>query len=274
MLAIAGGAAPAAAAQPDAREVARAYLAENAQKFGVTRADFADLMFTSVYETKGLGVTHVNINQRYRDMEVFGGQITVNVDADGKVVFAGGAAGQPGERRLRRAEPRRHRRGGQGRARAQARARRRSCACCAAPAPSRRRPSSRAAGSRARRSRPRSAGSRPRAASGSPGARSSTSPTTRICGTPPSTPRPARCSTRTTGPRTTTLDELKARLQRSQRAPAGAGLPARVPGQLARAGARRLGLPRLRVAEREPARRRPHAGLQPGGLDRLAVRLA
>ena len=58
----------------------------------MTAADFSDLMFTSVYETKGLGVTHVNINQRYRDMEVFGGQITVNVGADGKVVFAGGQA--------------------------------------------------------------------------------------------------------------------------------------------------------------------------------------
>ena len=92
VLAFAGGAAPAAAAQPDAREVARAYLADNAQKFGVTAADFSDLMFTSVYETKGLGVTHVNTNQRFRDMEVFGGQITVNVDADGKVVFAGGQA--------------------------------------------------------------------------------------------------------------------------------------------------------------------------------------
>jgi extracellular elastinolytic metalloproteinase len=44
-----------------------------------------------VYETKGLGVTHVNVNQRFRDLEVFGGHVTVNVGADGKVVFAGGA---------------------------------------------------------------------------------------------------------------------------------------------------------------------------------------
>ena len=46
---------------------------------------------------------------------------------------------------------------------------------------------------------------------------------TRICGTPPSTPRPARCSRRKTGPRTTTLDELKGQLharQRRQLAPA------------------------------------------------------
>ena len=90
-LAIAGGATPAVAAQPDAREVARAYLSENAQKFGVKGSDFADLEFTSVYKTAGLGVTHVNINQRFRDLEVFGGQITVNVADDGSVLFAGGA---------------------------------------------------------------------------------------------------------------------------------------------------------------------------------------
>ena len=159
VLAFAGGAAPAAAAQPDAREVARAYLAENAQKFGVTAADFSDLMFTSVYETKGLGVTHVNINQRYRDMEVFGGQITVNVGADGKVVFAGGQAvslatvASDTQNLDARAMPWPRPRSGLDCRR------RRRCACCAAPGSSRRRPSSRAAGSPARRSRPRSAGS-------------------------------------------------------------------------------------------------------------------
>ena len=89
--AFAGGATPAFAAA-DARDVARAYLEANAAKFGVTSADFADVTFTSVYETKGLGVTHVNMNQRFRDMEVFGGHVTVNVDAAGKVIFAGGAA--------------------------------------------------------------------------------------------------------------------------------------------------------------------------------------
>ena len=89
--ALAGGATPAFAAA-DARDVARAYLEANAADFGVTSADLADVTFTSVYETKSLGVTHVNMNQRFRDMEVFGGHVTVNVDAAGKVVFAGGAA--------------------------------------------------------------------------------------------------------------------------------------------------------------------------------------
>jgi hypothetical protein len=88
--AFAGGATPALAA--DARDTARAYLEANAAEFGVTAADFADVSFTSVYETKGLGVTHVNMNQRFRDLEVFGGHVTVNVGRDGKVVFAGGEA--------------------------------------------------------------------------------------------------------------------------------------------------------------------------------------
>lgn len=85
----AGGASPAFAAA-DAREAALAYLDANAQRFGVTSGDFADTFFTSVYETKGTGVTHVNINQRFRGLEVFGGHVTVNVGADGKVIFAGG----------------------------------------------------------------------------------------------------------------------------------------------------------------------------------------
>ena len=67
----------------------------------MTSADFADLMFTSVYETKGLGVTHVNINQRFRDMEVFGGHVTVNVDADGKRHLRRRPAVQPGDRSRR-----------------------------------------------------------------------------------------------------------------------------------------------------------------------------
>ena len=87
--ALAGGATPAYGA--DAREVARAYLGANAQQYGVTSADVADTFVTSMYATPGLGVTHVNLNQRFRELEVFGGQFTVNVAAGDNVVFAGGA---------------------------------------------------------------------------------------------------------------------------------------------------------------------------------------
>lgn len=37
------------------------------------------------------GVTHVNLNQRFQGMEVFGGHSTVSVGADGKVVVAAGS---------------------------------------------------------------------------------------------------------------------------------------------------------------------------------------
>ena len=127
-------AAPATAAA-DARDVARDYLDANPDKFGVTSADFADVFVMSVYKTSGTGVTHVNVNQRYQGLEVFGGHATVNVGPDGSVIFAGGTARaarrrrRPRRRRIEAAAGR-----GVGGARAQARRRRRSCACCAATA--------------------------------------------------------------------------------------------------------------------------------------------
>jgi hypothetical protein len=60
-----GVAAPAAAAA-DARDVARTYLNDNAGRFGVTRADVADMTVMSSYATAGTGVTHVNLNQRHQ----------------------------------------------------------------------------------------------------------------------------------------------------------------------------------------------------------------
>ena len=273
MLAIAAGASPAAAAQPDAREVARAYLAENAQKFGVTSADFADLMFTSVYETKGLGVTHVNINQRFRDMEVFGGQITVNVGADGKVVFAGG---QPVSL-----------------ANVASDAQNLDATAAVAKAALALKLD---APQKVRVLRRTGTKSQTTVLSGGGISRA---PIEATLGWQP-TASGLRLAWRTiidesddahlwnaavdakTGALLKkddwtshdNLDELKGRLQRSNARQLAPAFQPAVPGQLARPGARRLGLPRLRVAEREPARRRPHAGLEPGGLDRLAVRLA
>ncbi|MGH3113623.1 MAG: hypothetical protein ACRDOP_09160, partial [Gaiellaceae bacterium] len=53
----------------DAVATAFAYVDENAAKLGVTRADVADLAVTSAYRSRHNGVTHVNLNQRYRDLE-------------------------------------------------------------------------------------------------------------------------------------------------------------------------------------------------------------
>src|SRR5918997_411270 len=71
--------------------LAVAHLQENAAELEVTRADVADLVVTSAYESPHNGVTHVNLNQHHEDLEVFGGHATVNVGPDGRVVFTGGS---------------------------------------------------------------------------------------------------------------------------------------------------------------------------------------
>ena len=99
-----------------ARDVARDYLNANADQFGVTSADVAEVFVMSSYKTTGTGVTHVNVNQRHQGLEVFGGHATVNVGPDGRVDLRRRPAGdaQPGgvlrRRRPRRARGRRVRR--------------------------------------------------------------------------------------------------------------------------------------------------------------------
>ena len=67
------------------------YLEESSAKLGVTRADVADVFVTSKYTSSHSGITHVNLNQRFQGLEVFGGNATVNIAADGEVIFAAGA---------------------------------------------------------------------------------------------------------------------------------------------------------------------------------------
>ncbi|HXV56892.1 MAG TPA: M36 family metallopeptidase [Gaiellaceae bacterium] len=85
------GSAPQAAAADDALAIALRHVAENAAELGVTGADVGDLVATSTYRSAHSGVAHVNLNQRYRGLEVFGGHVTVNVDRRGEVVFAAGS---------------------------------------------------------------------------------------------------------------------------------------------------------------------------------------
>jgi hypothetical protein len=75
----------------DALDVALTYLDKNAGDHGVTPADVADLAVTSSYRSSHNGVTHVNLNQRFEDREVFGGNVTVNVTRNGGVLFAAGS---------------------------------------------------------------------------------------------------------------------------------------------------------------------------------------
>ena len=87
---VSGSASSPRAGTDDARQIAVAYLHQNAAELDVGRADVADLAVTSNYRSRASGITHVNLNQRYQGLEVFGGHVTVNVAADGAVVFVGG----------------------------------------------------------------------------------------------------------------------------------------------------------------------------------------
>ncbi|MDG4798148.1 M36 family metallopeptidase [Micromonospora sp. WMMD1082] len=70
-------------------EIAIRYLRTNPTPHGVTTADLADLAVLSSYTSRHNGVTHVNLTQRHRELEVFGATATVNIARDGSVVFVG-----------------------------------------------------------------------------------------------------------------------------------------------------------------------------------------
>jgi hypothetical protein len=79
------------AATDDELAAALGYLEDGAADLGVTSADFADVFVMSRVDSKHNGVTHYNFNQRYRGLEVFGGNVTVSVDSKGRFVFASGS---------------------------------------------------------------------------------------------------------------------------------------------------------------------------------------
>jgi extracellular elastinolytic metalloproteinase len=81
----------AGASTTDPLGVALTHLEKSAPALGVTPGDVADMFVTSSYRSAHNGVTHVNLNQRYQELEVFGGAVTVNVKADGQVLLASGS---------------------------------------------------------------------------------------------------------------------------------------------------------------------------------------
>lgn len=69
--------------------IARSHVADNAASLGVGSGDVSDLRVASSYRSTHNGVTHVNMNQRFDGLEVFGAYVTVNVASDGEVLFVG-----------------------------------------------------------------------------------------------------------------------------------------------------------------------------------------
>jgi protocatechuate 3,4-dioxygenase beta subunit len=94
----------------DPLDVARRHVEGNAARLGVSSADVVELSVTSRDRSAHSGITNVNLNQRFRGLEVFGGHVTVNVADDGRVVFAAGslvpdlAASASGSRDLKATE--------------------------------------------------------------------------------------------------------------------------------------------------------------------------
>ena len=86
----AGSSSAQAASTGDALDIALSHVRTSTDELGVSSVDVADLFVTSEYTSRHNGVTHVNLNQRFRGLEVFGGHATVNVARDGRVVFVGG----------------------------------------------------------------------------------------------------------------------------------------------------------------------------------------
>ncbi|WP_329109695.1 M36 family metallopeptidase [Micromonospora sp. NBC_01699] len=69
--------------------IAIEHLRANPARYGVTTADLGDLVVSSSYTSEHNGVTHVNLSQRFRELEVFGATATVSIARDGSVVFVG-----------------------------------------------------------------------------------------------------------------------------------------------------------------------------------------
>ena len=76
-------------AEGAAEDIAVDFLLEEAAAYGVSEADLAELAVLSSATSEHNGVTHVNLIQRYQGLEVFGGHVTVNVMADGSILFVG-----------------------------------------------------------------------------------------------------------------------------------------------------------------------------------------
>jgi hypothetical protein len=73
----------------DPEDIAIDYLQDASTDFGVASADVSDLAVRSAPVSEHSGVTHVNLYQRYKGMEVFGATATVNIAEDGSVVHVG-----------------------------------------------------------------------------------------------------------------------------------------------------------------------------------------
>jgi len=76
-------------AEGDPLDIALAYLNEHRADYGLSYSDLADIIVTDRYISAHTQVTHLYLRQRYQGIELFDGNINVNVTADGRIVNMG-----------------------------------------------------------------------------------------------------------------------------------------------------------------------------------------
>lgn len=73
----------------DPLDIALSYLRQNRQRLGLTADDLADIVVKDRYVSRHNGVTHLYLRQRLAGVEVFNGDININIDRDGRVINLG-----------------------------------------------------------------------------------------------------------------------------------------------------------------------------------------
>lgn len=71
-------------------EIARAFIRENAELYGIAESDLDGLRLVREYATRDTGVTHLTFVQEADGRRVIGADLRVAVDPHGRVVWAGG----------------------------------------------------------------------------------------------------------------------------------------------------------------------------------------
>jgi extracellular elastinolytic metalloproteinase len=70
-------------------DIALDYISRNRESLGLTQADVSDFIVTDQYTSRHNGITHIYLRQVYRDIEVFGANININIARDGSVINMG-----------------------------------------------------------------------------------------------------------------------------------------------------------------------------------------
>ncbi|MEM9598630.1 MAG: M36 family metallopeptidase, partial [Acidobacteriota bacterium] len=70
-------------------DLALGYLNANREAFGLSASDLADMVIVDHYRTRHNGVTHVYLRQRLDGVEVWNGDININVARDGSIINLG-----------------------------------------------------------------------------------------------------------------------------------------------------------------------------------------